>query len=269
MSTPPSDPYQVDPPFRPQPAPQPAPAASDPAVDLSKPAVDPSTSAPEPTKPAQPAPFAQGAPPPPLPSPPPTAPYGYGGQSAPPYGYGGQSPYPSPYGTPAQPAWYPGGAAPWQSPPPRPRTSGMTARLGWMLLVLGILTILTSALPWGTVHLASGQSCRVLGVDSGACGPHSGSADYNLGILTIILSVPVIVMGLLRGCVRRTGLALAAGIVGLVLGCLIALLAAVGLTGPDGLPSSTRFSTDYGVWLTLTLAVLLIGASIWAIVKRR
>lgn len=168
---------------------------------------------------------------------------------------------PGAYGYP--PGWYPGYATTW---PPVRRTSALTAAVGWAMLGLGVLVVMAAFLPWGHVHLANGTTCRVRGVDDGNCG--SRIADYDLGVLTITLSIPVLVLGLLRGCIRRSGMALGAAISCVVLGLLVTLVSAVGPTGPDGMPSGASFSASYGIWLTFTLGLALVGIGIWGIIKR-
>lgn len=227
----PSNPYGVEPPFPRQDADQ------APAVDLHK----------------------QAAPPPPWPPVPPVPPLA----AYPPTAYP-----PAPYGTSPQQAWGAGTVAYGPGGRVRTRTSGLSAALGWAMLVIGALVIVAAILPWGHIQLADGTACGVRGFDDGNCGPYDDSA-YNLGALTILLSVPVIVLGLLRGCIRRAGMALGAAIPCLVLGLLVTLLGAVAPNAPDGLPPSAHFSISYGAWLTLGLGVALVVVSIWGIVRRR
>lgn len=152
--------------------------------------------------------------------------------------------------------------------PLRTRTSGLSAALGWAMLVTGVLIALAAALPWGHIRMVDGTTCLVRGFDDGNCGRYTDT-DYDLGVLTIVLSVPVVVLGLLRGCIRARGMALGAAVACLVLGVLVTLLAAIAPSGPDGLPASAHFSIAYGTWLTLALGCALVIVSIWGIVRHR
>lgn len=265
MTSLPPDPYGVEPLFPPAPGspppgppPQPETGAlappAEPSVSLDKPAPQVSPMAPSLVPPAMY---------PPMPTYPPS-PYGQLAAAAPAptgaYGYPAFQQQP-------QAAWYPGISAPWRGVA-RPRTSGAAAGLGWAIAVLGVLVAVAAFVTWGHVHLADGTSCRVRGFDDGNCGRYTDNA-YNLGVATTMLSIPIIVMGVLRGCVRRRGLSLATAIVGLVLGALVALIGIDGTTAPDGLPASARFASSTGVWLTLALGIVLVVVSVAGIVKRR
>lgn len=161
------------------------------------------------------------------------------------------------------PAWHPGYSPAW---PATRRTSALSGALGCAMFMLGAFVIAAAFLPWGHVHLPGGTTCLVRGIDDAAC--ESYRADYDLGFLTIVLAIPVFVLGLLRACIRRSGMALGAAVTCLVLGLAITVVGGTGAADPEDLPVGADFSVSYGTWLTLGLGIALTIASIWGIVKR-
>lgn len=246
---------------------------------------------PGPYPPAAPAPAPAPAPqhsPAPAPGAFPVGPYAPGQYTPGPYAPGGYAPgpYGQPVGSvPAQPhhlgpqapwshgqQWYlpPGATYPMQLPVRR-RTDRLTATIGWGMLALAVLTVVASLLPWGTVHVVdlsgSAHTCTIRGWQDIRCGSFVDDYDYGTG--SILFACVVGVMGTLRGLIRRGGLALAAGIVTIVMAVLTALVIAGGTSvDPDPLATVT-FSTSAGLWLTMVLAVGMLALGIWGTVKHR
>lgn len=249
MSTPP-DPYGAEPPF-PQEAPPPTHQGSE---------------APGPDG-TPPHPGWQGGYPPPYPQP-----YGqpHAQPAVPPYG----QPYPQPYGQayPQHPAYgapapathpgqhpgywqhpmgYPGvGYAPY--PMPKPPQSRLARQIGLVIVGLSVLIIVAAFLPWAWVGPRT-----VYGV----------SSELGDGIAMIVFALPCLVLGILRALIKRgSGTSLAAAIVAVVLGALIALTGLGDLLDP-GL--GANYTPGPGVWLTLVAGVALVVVGIVGIVRRR
>ena len=171
---------------------------------------------------------------------------------------------PPPVGyTSALPAPYP--AAPYgYQPMPQALVEPVTRGLGWAICALGLLIIVSACLPWVSI---SGFSISGLG------GHGAGAKD---GVITLPLGIVAAVLGLLRGlATRRSGLQLTVGIIGLLIGGLVAIIGLADIGSVDdanGLGDSFGFdvgaSVGIGLIVTLIAGIGLACVSIAAIIKR-
>jgi hypothetical protein len=224
--------------------------------------------------PGQPPPGQQ---PPPYPGPP-AQPSPYPGQyGQPPAGQPGYPPqqypaqqypqYPQPYqGYPQQP--YQGYPQTGYAPAPKQPPDSTARMIGWILagtaLVVGIAAFLT----WGTIEF-QGRSFDINGV-TGSDVP--GDDEAKDGIITLIFAIPVLGFGIVRAF---GSLSLTAGIIGTVMGTLIALIGVADIVDIQDKKEEfeaiggVEVSIGIGLWLTLIGGVAMALVGIVGIVKRR
>ena len=196
---------------------------------------------------AAPAPYQQPTrslqtPPAPPPIPPPYQPPAPQPGSQVPYRTQGMPP--PPY-QPVPAASYPPGAGTGQQP-----VSQLTRIIGWILAGLGSVVFISAFLPW----------VSVLGLS--VAGVADGQGD---GILTLLLSLPVIGLGVVRGAIGRvSGWSLAAAITAVVCGGLTALIALVDTVRI----ADTIGSPGAGLILTLFGGGALVGVGVWGLIQR-
>jgi hypothetical protein len=230
--------------------------------------------------------------PPPYPGPPGQPPPG---QQPPPYpGPPAQpSPYPGPYGQPpaGQPGYppqqYPAQQYPPQqypqyaqqpyqgypptgyAPAPKQPPDSTARMIGWILagtaLVVGIAAFMT----WGTIEF-QGRSFDINGV-TGSDVP--GDDEAKDGIITLIFAIPVLGFGIVRAF---GSLSLTAGIIGTVMGTLIALIGVADIVDIQDkkedleiVAGGVEVSIGIGLWLTLIGGIAMTVVGIFGIVKRR
>lgn len=121
------------------------------------------------------------------------------------------------------------------------------ARLaGWLILAFGVLILVGALLPWATI------------------GPFSASGTDGDGAITLPLGVLAGACGVMRGVATKpSGLQTAVAIAALVLGVLVTLIGLV-----DTADVSGAATVGGGLILTVVAGFCLIGASVFALIKR-
>jgi hypothetical protein len=162
-----------------------------------------------------------------------------------------QPPYPHPgYGYPA----YGWARQAYAKPEKRPQ-SAFARGLGWILVLVSALAIGAAVLPWMRV-----DGSTVLGVQD--VDPIDGD-----GLAVIVIVAPVIVLGVLRGLFRRgAGTSLAAAIVAVVVGALVAI---TGFFDIGEIHGTAGAALEAGPALTGVVGCLMALAGVVGIVRRR
>lgn len=154
----------------------------------------------------------------------------------------GSPPLPPPY----SPYGYP------YNPPGPPKVS--PPLLGWLLVLAALLSVLGAVMPW-----ADTLGVRVAGT--------VGGGRFVIACAAVV-AVCGLVIGLGRGQVWAAGVSLAMGSVIGLIGLVNAATLDVLLNSQD-LPTFTSTSIGDGLWLTIGAALLTIGLSAAAVVRRR
>ncbi|HEY9312667.1 hypothetical protein [Williamsia sp.] len=180
------------------------------------------------------------------PAPPPQSPYGQNN-------YGTQQPQ---YGQTPQYGQAPQYAQP-QADSSGPVSSAVRI-IGWVIAGFAVLTIIAAFLPWisGTVTV------------NGIGDSDTGATD---GVLTLSLAVVAGIFGVASALIaKRSGLHLTAGIIGVVTGALITLIAVIDIADVYDAENTWGFGFEvgFGLWITLVAGIALIISGVAAVVKR-
>ncbi len=206
----------------------------------------------------------------------PGSPYGQPSSYGQPAPYGGPQPYqqaqpPQQYPHQQQYQQHPAQPYPGQpylspanaSPEPPARVAPIVSYLGWAMVAISVFVIGAAFLTWAEV---AGITIKGTSSDS-----DSGGKD---GVVTIGLVVPVLVLGALRGLIRRPSkIHLSAGIVATLFGLLVTAIAIIDVL--DILDTADKFkgvievSVGIGLWMTLGLGVVLTAVGVLGTIKRR
>jgi len=130
--------------------------------------------------------------------------------------------------------------------------------IGWAIAGFAVLAVIAAFLPWisGTVSV------------NGIGDSDTGATD---GVLTATLGVVAGIFGVVSAAIaKRSGLHLTAGIIAVVAGALITLIAVIDIF--DVLDAEDTwglgFEVGFGLWLTLFAGIAVVIAGIAAVVKR-
>lgn len=130
--------------------------------------------------------------------------------------------------------------------------SDLARNVSWVMLTAAAVVMISAFLPW----------FEVMGISvDGIGGEDVGGAKD--GALTLLLSIPVLVLAILR--VNGKAM-LGAAITAVVMGALVTLIAIADMSDIEDFPSA---SIKVGLWLTLVGGIAMGVGGIVGIVRRR